>query len=76
VHVLGERDGHNVWNQEQHHGTVSSTEGGHRHNASASVTVAAIVPPTISEVFGAANILVGASTSLSFTVTNPNPSAS
>ena len=57
-------------------GTVSSTEGGTGTTASASVTVAAIVPPTISEVFGAANILVGASTSLSFTVTNPNPSAS
>ena len=30
-------------------------------------------PPTVSKAFGAASILIGQSTSLTFTVTNPNP---
>jgi uncharacterized repeat protein (TIGR01451 family) len=38
------------------------------------VTVA-VSPPTISKAFGAANVAVGGGTSLSFTITNPNPSA-
>ena len=49
---------------------VTSTEGGTGGTASASVTV--VGPPAISKVFGAANIAFGASTSLSFTITNNN----
>lgn len=57
-------------------GAVTSAEGGTGNTASASVTVAAavIAPPTIATSFGAANILLNQSTSLSFTVTNPNTS--
>ena len=51
-------------------GTVSSTNGGTGNTASASVTVA--TPPTISKAFGAASIPLNASTSLSFTINNPN----
>jgi hypothetical protein len=56
--------------------TISSTEGGAGGTASASLTVNSPSAPTISELFGAANIQVGATTSLSFTVTNPNATAS
>jgi uncharacterized repeat protein (TIGR01451 family) len=51
-------------------GNVTSNEGGQGNTASASLGVA--TPPTISKVFGAPSILVGASTSLTFTITNPN----
>src|SRR5262249_35740271 len=51
-------------------GNVTSTEGGTGTTASASVTV--VAPPTISKAFGAANIPLGGTTSLTFTVTNPN----
>ena len=34
--------------------------------------LAAVLPPTVTKVFGAASILIGQSTSLTFTVTNPN----
>ena len=51
-------------------GTVSSTNGGAGNTASANLTVAA--PPTISKAFGAATIPFNGSTSLSFTITNPN----
>jgi hypothetical protein len=45
-------------------------------SASASVTVNLPSPPTIHTLFGAANIAVGSATSLSFTIANPNASAS
>lgn len=57
---------------------VSSVEGGSGGTASASVTVTAggaVVPPTISKSFGASNVVVGASTSLTFTIGNPNGSS-
>ena len=49
---------------------VTSTQGGNGESASDSITV--VAPPVISEVFGAASTLVGGSTSLSFSITNPN----
>ena len=51
-------------------GAVTSTNGGTGNTASASITVAS--PPTISKAFGAASIPVNGSTSLSFTINNPN----
>jgi hypothetical protein len=53
-------------------GNVSSTNGGTGNTASANLTVA--TPPTITKAFGAASILVGANTSLTFTLSNPNTS--
>ena len=52
---------------------VTSTEGGAGGTASASLTVvAAAVPPTIAKAFGAASIVVNGTTTLTFTLTNPN----
>ena len=53
-------------------GNVSSTNGGTGNTASANLTVA--TPPTITKAFGAASILLNASTSMSFTINNPNTS--
>ena len=50
--------------------TVTSTEGGASTPATASVTV--VAPPSIAKAFGAASIPLNGSTSLSFTITNPN----
>ena len=50
-------------------GNVTSNEGGTGNTASASLAV--VAPPTISKMFGAPSILLGASTSLTFTITNP-----
>jgi hypothetical protein len=50
---------------------VTSTNGGTGNAATAGVTVA-VSPPTISKVFGAANVAVGGGTSLGFTITNSN----
>jgi hypothetical protein len=51
---------------------VTSTEGGAGVTASASLTVEAVVPPTVAKVFGAASIAVNGTTTLTFTLTNPN----
>jgi len=55
-------------------GNVTATESGAGLTASASVTV--IGPPTISKSFGAATVPLNGSTSLSFTINNPNASNS
>ena len=50
---------------------VTSTQGGNGPPASDSITV--VLPPVISKAFAAPTLLVGSSTALSFTITNPNP---
>jgi uncharacterized repeat protein (TIGR01451 family)/fimbrial isopeptide formation D2 family protein len=51
-------------------GSVTSTNGGTGNTASANLTVG--TPPTITKAFGAASILLNASTSLTFNISNPN----
>ncbi len=53
---------------------VTSTQGGNGGTASASITV--VAPPTISKTFAASSILIGGSTALSFTISNPNATVS
>jgi uncharacterized repeat protein (TIGR01451 family) len=53
--------------------TVSSTNGGTGNTSNASISV--VGPPTISKAFGAASIPLNGSTSLSFTIQNPNAAA-
>jgi uncharacterized repeat protein (TIGR01451 family) len=53
-------------------GNVTSTNGGTGNTATANLTVA--TPPTITKGFGAASILLNASTSLTFNISNPNTS--
>ena len=55
-------------------GNVTSTNGGTGNTASANLSVA--TPPTITKSFGAATILLNGSTSLSFTINNPNATSS
>ena len=51
---------------------VTSNESAAGGTASASLTVQLPSPPTLSKAFGAASIAIGQSTSLTFTVGNPN----
>jgi Bacterial Ig-like domain (group 3)/Putative Ig domain len=53
-------------------GAVTSDQNSTGGTASASVTV--VAPPTIAKSFGAASMAVNESTSLSFTINNPNKS--
>ena len=53
-------------------GAVSSTNGGSGAAATANLTV--LLPPGITKAFGAAAIPVGGSTSLTYTIQNPNAS--
>src|SRR5262249_46714460 len=55
-------------------GAVTSTNGGTGNTATANLSVA--TPPTITKAFGATEIAVGGSTSLSFAINKPNASTS
>ncbi|HEX3425536.1 MAG TPA: Ig-like domain repeat protein, partial [Acidimicrobiales bacterium] len=50
--------------------TISSNEGG--AGTAATATLVVMAPPSLSKAFGASSIVVGNTTSLTFTVTNPN----
>ena len=55
---------------------AASTEGGTGGTASAFLVVVAppaVAPPTIAKAFGAASIVVNGTTTLAFTLANPNP---
>jgi uncharacterized repeat protein (TIGR01451 family) len=53
--------------------TVRSTNFGFSAPANAALTVIPPAPPTLTKAFGASSIPVGATTTLTFTLTNPNP---
>jgi Big-like domain-containing protein/autotransporter-like protein/IPT/TIG domain-containing protein len=54
-------------------GTISSTQSGPGATSNtASLTATGVSPPTITDSFGAASIAVGASTTLSFVISNPS----
>jgi CSLREA domain-containing protein/uncharacterized repeat protein (TIGR01451 family) len=54
-------------------GNVTSTEGGTGGTASASINV--VAPPTFTKAFGASNVPLNGTTSLTFTITNPAANA-
>ncbi len=54
-------------------GNVTSNEAGNGGTASASITV--VGPPAFSKAFGSASIPLNGSTSLTFSISNPNPVA-
>ena len=54
--------------------SINSGNGGIGNTSNATLTVS-LSPPTIAKVFGAATIPLGSATSLTFTLTNPNPYA-
>jgi hypothetical protein len=56
-------------------GAVSSTNGG-TGNTSNTSTLTVVAPPGISKAFGASTMPLGSANSLSFTISNPNTSAS
>ncbi|HWX53744.1 MAG TPA: hypothetical protein VN176_04045, partial [Verrucomicrobiae bacterium] len=66
VNVTGtvEGDGNNTT------GAISSTEGG-TGTTSNTATLNVVAPPTISKAFGAANITLNGTTTVTFTITNP-----
>jgi hypothetical protein len=51
--------------------TVTSTEGGNGNTSTASLVV--LAPPAIAKAFGAASIPLNGTTTLTFTLSNPNP---
>ncbi|MDQ1416677.1 MAG: large repetitive protein [Acidimicrobiaceae bacterium] len=53
--------------------TVASTSDGTGNTSNASITV--VAPPTLTKLFGASSVPLNGSTSLTFTVANPNPTA-
>jgi hypothetical protein len=55
---------------------ITSNEAAPGTPASASITVNAPTPPTLAKAFGAGSIIVGQSTSLTFTIANPNTTQS
>jgi uncharacterized repeat protein (TIGR01451 family) len=55
---------------------VSSTNGGIGNTSNAALTVSPPLPPTITKAFGAAAIELNGTTSLTFTINNPNASRS
>jgi len=55
--------------------TIDSTDAGNGNTATASPSLTVINPPTINKVFGASAIPLNGSTSLTFTITNPNSNA-
>ncbi|MFT3893328.1 MAG: SdrD B-like domain-containing protein [Anaerolineales bacterium] len=59
-------------------GFISSTESGTNSTStgSAKASLVAVLPPTIEKVFSPNPILPGQTTTLTFTITNPNPSDS
>src|SRR5262249_60269764 len=75
VHVLSECDGHQCGCKTNTTGQITSTESAPGLTATATLHVEA--PPSIAKAFNPSNIALNATTSLTFTITNPagNPDA-